>query len=131
MLQLCTRVQARAMPRALLHLAGAKACAAQALLSSLKLNTMAEFLEGATALLELMLAAARGCSDAWAARAQWLAAMLADREKRKLQHEADAVAAAAASRPLLLLAFGGATYKPLQFVAAGAEQPAAGAISSS
>jgi len=100
-------------------------------MGSLKLNSMAEFLEGATALLELMLAAARGCSDAWAARAQWLAAVLTARDRRKQQHESDAVAAAAASRPLLLLAFGGATYKPLQFVAAGGEQPAAGAFSSS
>ena len=57
--------------------------------------------------------------------AQWLAALLADRQRRGLQHEADAVRAAAASRPLLLLAFGGAKYAPLQFQAAGGDDPAA------
>ena len=94
-------------------------------MNSLKLSPMAEFLDGATTLLEAMLAAARAAADGWATRAQWIAALLADRQRRALQHEADAVRAAAASRPLLLLAFGGATYAPLQFVAAGGDDPAA------
>jgi len=96
----------------------------QSFVSRLKLSPMADFLEGATSLLELMLAAAHAAALGWAARAEWLAALLAERQRRALPLEAAAVAAAGASRPLLLLAFGGADYAPLQFVPAAGEQGA-------
>ena len=131
MLLLCTHIQVRRwMP--VCCCAAALRCAvltrcfvlrrlppSQSLVNCLKHSTMSEFLDGATALLEVLLTAARAAADGWSARAEWLAAMLAERSRRALPHEADAVRAADASRPLLLLAFGGAGYAPLQFVPAG------------
>ena len=98
-------------------------------MNSLKLSSMADFLQGATVRLEAMLAGARAAADGWAVRAEWLAAALAERQRRALPDEAAAVRAASASRPLLLLAFGGASYTPLQFVSAsgGEDAPAGGA----
>ena len=95
-------------------------------MNTLKLGSMADFVQGATVLLEALLAAARAAADGWSARAEWLAAALAERQQRALPHEAAAVRAATASRPLLLLAFGGATYAPLQFVAAAGEEAPTG-----
>jgi hypothetical protein len=79
-------------------------------------------LQGATALLEVLLEMAELAAQSWALRASWVDDVLRAREVRGSQAAAAAAAAAAAvadARAPLLLAFGGATYAQLHFVSAG------------